>query len=123
MTKAQKRQRAYYRKMLAAWTRGEFTPAPGWAQMVCDRFPDLVDEVRERMLGREAAQAARDEYVRKSTPKVGEVFVAPSGLRVVVTDIVGNKLTVARATRFNRFVVRLRQLFRLLVGAFTPARS
>lgn len=77
MTKAEARQRAYYKNKLEAWARGEWTPPPGWAQSVVNRFPELVEKYRDEVLGKEAADEAREKHAERVKPKVGDLVVAP----------------------------------------------
>lgn len=106
---AKRRQRAHYRKQLERWCLGEWTPPDGWAQMVVERFPDLVEEFRVRLLGPAGAAAARAEHERSLAPKVGERMSLPAG-RFVVTRVTGRDFALAPDTRWNRFVVWLRVL-------------
>lgn len=105
--RSKRRQRAYYRARLEQWALGEFDPPPGWAQMAVDRFPDLVEEFRVRLLGKEGAAKARAAHEQRMAPKVGERVSLPSG-KFVVTRVTGRDFAVAPDTRWNRFVVWLR---------------
>jgi hypothetical protein len=125
MTKAQRRQRAYYRERMKAWQRGEWVPPPHWAQMVADRFPDLLEEFRERALGSQKAEEVRTAHAEALKPKVGELVTIPGTGTCVITevDLETHRLTIARATKWNRFIVWLRLWWAALVAKFKGGQA
>jgi len=120
VTRTQARQRARYKALLLNWELGTWSPPPEWLQMVANRFPDLLEQTRDRVLGKDEAERLRAKRIDAMTPKVGAEYFAKDGaVPMLVVAINGHRVSVVKSTRWNRIKLRLRLAFSRVAGLFT----